>query len=59
MSSSLAVNHVLDMRQDKLSAKVSLTKYEGTKMVKPSNIETNPRLGIGQVHMRGGGRRDG
>ena len=53
MSSSLAVNHMPDMRQDKLSAKVSLTKYEGAKMVKPSNIEVNPRIGIGQVHMWG------
>jgi len=53
MSSSLAVNHMLDMRRDKLSAKVSLTKYEGTEMPKPSNIEANPRIGIGQVHMLG------
>ena len=53
MSSSLAVNHMLDMRQDHLSAKVSLTKYEGTKIARSSNIEANPRIGIGQVHMWG------
>ncbi|MCL2703068.1 MAG: hypothetical protein FWE91_05615 [Defluviitaleaceae bacterium] len=53
MSSSLAVNHMLDMRQDNLSAKVSLTKYEGTKMARSSNIGVNPRIGIGQVHMLG------
>ena len=53
MSSSLAVNHMLDMRHDNLSAKVFLTKYEGTEIPKPSNIETNPRIGIGQVHMLG------
>jgi len=53
MSSSLAVNHMLDMRQDNLSAKVSLTKYEGTEMARSSNIEANPRIGIGHVHMLG------
>ena len=53
MSSSLAVNHMLNMRQDNLSAKVSLTKYEGTEMPKPSNMETNPRISIGHVHMLG------
>jgi len=44
---------MLDMRQDKLSAKVPVTKREGIEMVKPSNIEANPRIGIGQVHMWG------
>ena len=53
MSRSLAANRMPDIRRDKLSAKVSLTKHEGTEMVKPSNMEANPRISIGQVHMWG------
>ena len=51
--SSLAVKHAPHSGQIKSSANVSLTKCEGTKMVNASNIEVNPRIGIGQVHMLG------
>ena len=53
MGSSLAVNHMPHMNQIKPAPKVSLTKHEGTEMVNSSYIETNPSIGIGQVHMLG------
>ena len=51
--SSLAVKHAPHASRIRSSAKVPITKYEGTEIPKPSNIETNPRIGIGQVHMWG------
>jgi hypothetical protein len=41
------------MNQNKPSAKVSLTKREGIKMVNSSNMKANPGISIGQVHMLG------
>ena len=51
--SSLAVKHAPYERQITSSAKVPITKREGIEMVKQSNIEANPRISIGQVHMLG------
>ena len=53
MNSRIAVNHVPHVSQIKSSAKVPFTKREGTKMVNASNIEINPGISIGQVHMLG------